>query len=163
MKIRVLCLTSLLLVLVSYAELAEDAIQLGSRLELLLDDYLIQRKSGEVELYLHHPVARNVALVTDASWEGNACHYRSVFKDGDIYRMYYSGLHWEEGGAAEKALPKHPGFLLYAESRDGIQWKKPELGLVTFKGSSRNNILVNPEVLQEAKFLQRRGTALAPA
>lgn len=152
MKIRILCLIALFLVLVCYVELAEDGIPIGSRLELMLDNYLIQTKSGEVELRLHPPVARNVALVTDAPWEGNACHYRSVFRDGDVYRMYYSGLHWEEGGAAEKAMPQHPGFLLYAESRDGIHWKKPELGLVTFSGSSRNNILLSPEALQEAKI-----------
>jgi hypothetical protein len=29
----------------------------------------------------------------------------------------------------------------YAESRDGIRWTKPELGLVEFKGSSQNNIV----------------------
>ena len=152
MKIRVLCLMALFLVLASYAGLAEDAIQIGSRLELLLDDYLIQTKSGQVELRLHQPVARNVALVTDAPWEGNACHYRSVFRDGDIYRMYYSGLHWEEGGISEKALSKHPGFLLYSESRDGVHWKKPELGLVTFNGSSRNNILLDPQALLGAQI-----------
>ena len=138
------------LTLVSALAFAEDAIRIGSRLELLVDEHLIEHKKGEVALRLHQPIARNVALTTDAPWEGNACHYRSVFQDGSVYRMYYSGLHWQEGGEAEQALASHPGFLLYAESRDGITWKKPELGLVSFKGSSQNNILLDPQALPEA-------------
>ncbi len=137
------------LALVSTLASAEDALRIGSRLELLVDEHLIEHKKG-VALRLHQPTARNVALTTDAPWEGNACHYRSVFQDGAVYRMYYSGLHWQEGGEAEKALASHPGFLLYAESRDGITWKKPELGLVSFGGSSQNNILLDPQALPEA-------------
>ena len=30
----------------------------------------------------------------------------------------------------------------YAESKDGIHWKKPELGLVEFNGSKANNIVM---------------------
>ena len=31
--------------------------------------------------------------------------------------------------------------MCYAESRDGIEWYRPELGLVNFQGSTRNNIV----------------------
>ncbi len=63
--------------------------QIGSRLELMVDDALIDKLSGGAHLKLHRPVRREVALVTDEPWEGNASHYRCVFRDGDIYRMYY--------------------------------------------------------------------------
>lgn len=33
----------------------------------------------------------------------------------------------------------------YAESKDGIRWTKPDLGLVEFRGSKRNNIVLNGE------------------
>ncbi|MCH2590737.1 MAG: hypothetical protein MK004_19875, partial [Planctomycetales bacterium] len=82
----------------------------------------------------------NVALVTDNKWEGNACTYTSVFQDGDRYRMYFGSLHYEmtEG----KLIQGHPPFTCYAESRDGIHWTKPNLGLVEFEGSRKNNIVL---------------------
>jgi hypothetical protein len=33
--------------------------------------------------------------------------------------------------------------LCYAESPDGVHWTKPDLGLVEFRGSRRNNILIS--------------------
>lgn len=33
-------------------------------------------------------------------------------------------------------------FICYAESADGLKWTKPELGLVEFQGSKKNNILL---------------------
>ena len=44
---------------------------------------------------LHHPIAREVALIRDAPWEGNASGYTTVFRDGPVYRMYYRGSHME--------------------------------------------------------------------
>ncbi|MBM4086944.1 MAG: hypothetical protein FJ272_19315, partial [Planctomycetes bacterium] len=55
-------------------------IHIGGRLELMVDDYLIEELRGGAQLRLHPPVRRDVAMVTDAPWEGNACHYRSVFQ-----------------------------------------------------------------------------------
>ncbi len=109
------------------------AIELGNRRELFIDDYLIERMDG-VELRLHEPVPRNVAIDHDAPWEGNTCGYHTVFKDGALYRAYYRGSHYEAQGA-------YNPVVCYAESRDGIEWVKPELNLVSFKGSTRNNII----------------------
>jgi hypothetical protein len=70
--------------------------KIGSRLELFVDHHLIERLAGEVELKLHRPVPREVVLVTDRPWEGNTCAYYTVFQDGDVYRMYYRGSHFDE-------------------------------------------------------------------
>jgi hypothetical protein len=51
-------------------------------------------------------------------------------------RMYYRGSHFDE-----KEKTPHPDFVCYAESKDGIQWTKPNLGLVEFNGSKDNNII----------------------
>lgn len=115
---------------------AADPIKLGSRLELMVDDYLIERMEGTA-LKLHKPKAQDVALVCDALWEGNTSGYFSLFQDGDLYRCYYRGSHHgEEGGR-----PGHSGVTCYAESRDGITWTKPKLGLFEFNGSKENNIV----------------------
>src|SRR5881628_3461326 len=63
-------------------------IDLGSRRELFVDDYLIDRMEG-VELRAHQPEARDVVLVCDAPWEGNTSAYYTFFEDGGRYRVYY--------------------------------------------------------------------------
>lgn len=117
--------------------LAEKPIELGSRLELFVDDYLIDETSGDVEQVLHKPKPQEVVLVTDKPWEGNTCAYYTIFQDGDLYRMYYRGSHYDEG--TRKAA--HPEVTCYAESKDGIHWTKPSLGLFEFNGSKENNIV----------------------
>ena len=47
-------------------------IAIGSKLELLIDDYLIDSMK-DVSFVLHQPVPREVAIVHDATWEGGAC------------------------------------------------------------------------------------------
>ena len=37
----------------------------------------------------------------------------------------------------------HPPVCCYAESRDGIEWRKPSLGLIEFDGSTDNNIVLD--------------------
>ena len=118
---------------------AQEAIAIGSRLELLVDDNLVDRIEGDASLQLHRPEPREVVLVTDQPWEGNTCAYYSIFQDGDLYRMYYRGAQYD----TETKKATHPEVTCYAESRDGIQWTKPDLGLYEFAGSKHNNIVWN--------------------
>jgi hypothetical protein len=128
---------------------AEDAIPIGSRLELLVDEALIETLRGGAALHPHRPQRREIAFVTDAPWEGNACDFGSVFRDGDLYRMYYNAGHYRTGGPATLALEDHPWFLCYAESTDGIRWRRPELGLHEFRGSKANNIILTDTAVAE--------------
>ena len=109
-------------------------IELGDRRELFVDDYLIERLSN-VELRLQKPVPRNVAIAHDVPWEGNASAYHTVFQDGRLFRAYYRGSHYDPSGTHYRRV------VCYAESHDGIEWHRPELGLVSYKGSTRNNII----------------------
>lgn len=120
----------------SAAEAKTSAVDIGSRRELFVDDFLVASKSN-VELKMHPPTAKDVALVCDAPWEGNISAYYTIFQDGDLYRMYYRGAHFDE--KTKKAT--HPEFTCYAESRDGLTWTKPKLGLFEHGGSKENNIV----------------------
>lgn len=111
-------------------------LDIGSRRELFVDDCLIDKMS-RVELQLHHPTPKQLAIVHDEPWEGNSCGYHSVFRDGDVYRMYYHAWAQEPRGVT----PAHDIFGAYAESTDGIHWQKPELGLFEFDGSKKNNLI----------------------
>ena len=112
---------------------------IGSRLQLFVDDYLIDELSGGARLILQHPTLQDVAIVHDERWEGNGSGFHSVFQDGDLYRMYYKA--WQLTTTDDKLTLPHPLFTCYAESDDGIHWRKPNLGLVEFKWSMQNNIL----------------------
>jgi hypothetical protein len=113
----------------------KGVVNIGSRLELFVDDWLIDEMKG-VELRLHHPTPREVVFRFDAPWEGNTCAYVTVFQDGDIFRMYYRGSHYDY-----KTRKTTHQVTCYAESKDGIHWVKPELNLFEFDGSKRNNIV----------------------
>ena len=128
-----------LLALTSFASAAP--IEIGSRREMFVDDALIERLHGKAELRLHQPVPREVVIVRDAPWEGAGSGYTSLFKDGDIYRMYYKA--WQRTpGPGVPNTDKNPLLCCYAESDDGIHWRKPELGLFAFNGSKANNIVM---------------------
>jgi hypothetical protein len=134
------CLQLLLAVLaVSTCTQAADPIEIGSRRELLIDNALTERMSGEATLQLQHPVLREVAILHDDPWEGSGCGYHTVFRDGDVVRMYYIAAQLTNEDGTKFA--GRPVFACYAESRDGKSWVKPHLGLFEFQGSKQNNIV----------------------
>lgn len=110
---------------------------LGSRRELFLDDFLIGSLDGAA-LHAHQPQPRDVVITCDAPWEGNTSAYYTIFADDDRFRMYYRGWHWDVVAKKEA----HPEFACYAESRDGLTFTKPKLGLFEFDGSKENNIVL---------------------
>jgi hypothetical protein len=120
---------------------ADDApIDIGQRRELFVDEFLLARRNG-VELKLHAPTLREVVLVHDQPWEGTGCGYHRIFRDGDRWRMYYVGSDLTNEDATK--FVSHPIVACYAESTDGLQWHRPNLGLIEFKGSKDNNIIWN--------------------
>lgn len=112
-------------------------LDIGSRLELFIDDYIIDRLSGKAEVRLHHPEPKEIAIDHDRGWEGLHSIHHSIFKDGDLYRMYYRG----------------EGCYAYAESDDGIHWRRPELGIYEhWSTKSKSNNIVLPSSSPKAFF-----------
>ncbi len=120
---------------------AGSVLDIGSGLQLFVDDYLIDHLGGGAELRLHHPVPQGIVMTYDQPWEGAGSGYQSIFRDGDIYRMYYKSWHRRVGPGAPNT-DSNPLFCCYAESRDGIHWYKPKLGLFEYNGSKSNNIVM---------------------
>ncbi|MBI5397552.1 MAG: hypothetical protein HZA91_19825 [Verrucomicrobia bacterium] len=81
---------------------------------------------------------------------GHAVIYGSVLHIGGKFRMWYLAMF-----EAELKSGNAPGWwrpMCYAESTDGVNWIKPDLGLVEFNGSKKNNIcLIESEVPSLAK------------
>ncbi|MFH1299859.1 MAG: hypothetical protein ABIK07_02265 [Planctomycetota bacterium] len=140
-RLSALCLSSLLFV-ISTVAFAAEPINIGSRLELMVDDTLIDSRSEDARFLLHHPTPREIVFNYDKPWEGTGCGYQSIFQDGDLYRMYYKA--WNLDVQEKKLGPNNSNFTCYAESKDGIHWKRPDLGLFAFPkgGSKDNNIII---------------------
>ena len=119
-----------------------ETLDIGSRLELFVDEYLIDRLEG-ARLQLQRPVPAEVAIRYDQPWEDTLAFYSTVIQDGDVYRLYYRGRY------------RKPYTTCYAESRDGIHWTKPKLGIVDFDGSRENNVIL-PTSGQFFPFIDNR-------
>jgi hypothetical protein len=114
-------------------------IDLGTRRELFVDPFLVDRLNG-VALTLERPRDEGIVLRFDKPWEGAFCGYATVLHDGPRFRLYYRGLpaSGRDGSGAE--------VTCYAESPDGITWTKPDLGLFDVNGSRANNVVLAGQV-----------------
>lgn len=109
-------------------------LNIGNRLELFVDDYLIE-SFQKTELRLQIPVDEGPVLYFDRPWEGPFSTYTTIIKDGNKYRMYYRGLPTTKGEATNEEV------TCYAESDDGIQWIKPDLKIYNVNGTLNNNVV----------------------
>jgi hypothetical protein len=108
---------------------------LGSKRELFVDNYLID-KLENLSLQIHEPVFRDVSFKFDQPWEGPFCGYTTIIYDEGKYRAYYRGVPVAMGDGNPKEA------LCVAFSDDGIRWTKPKLGLVESYGTKENNVLI---------------------
>ena len=115
----------------------------------LWDDARIDKRHTTAERRQFTPVRRENTLVLDKPWEGDGCDYHHTVYDKKkhLYRMYYLGMQMF-----------HPDGTLYhtsdvrvccLESRDAIHWKRPNLGIVCYNGSTDNNIVLESSMLPE--------------
>jgi hypothetical protein len=129
------CLAALLASVIGSLPSAAAPVDIGSRRELFVDHFLIERLTG-ARLFLHTPRDEGVVLRFDQPWEGPFCGYTTIVRDGDRLYAYYRGkpLADRDGSNSE--------VTCRAESRDGVTWMRPELTQFTAHGSSRNNIVL---------------------
>ncbi len=115
---------------------AEEVVDIGSRLELFVDDEIVLERDSGISRCVVQPEPREVVFTMDRPWEGNTSGCFAVFQSGSVYRMIYRG--WQHD---EKKKPVRPEVTCLAESTDGIHWQRPSLGLFEFNGSTQNNIV----------------------
>lgn len=108
-------------------------IEIGTRVEMFVDHYLIEHLD-QVRLQFNQPEKKEIVLTFEQPWEGVHSFYASVFEDGQKIRLYYRGISTNDLSEGQ--------VTCYAESEDGIHFTKPELGLIPFAGSTKNNIVL---------------------
>jgi hypothetical protein len=97
---------------------------------MFLDPLLAEVKEN-VTIRVNPPLSKEIVLRRENPWEFIITYYLSVIDEGDKLRMWYNCRD------AKNVLR----YLGYAESTDGVHWKKPNLGLISFNGSRENNLI----------------------
>ena len=119
----------------SYAIIPSEAIKVGHRHQLLMDDYIVE-DHWYCRRTVHQPVKhpKNPLITPKAPSEQHGTPYLCCFYDERIkrFRLYSSC-----GGVRKGELAK---CLMYYESEDGLEWEAPKLGLVEYDGSGENNL-----------------------
>ena len=144
----------------------ERPINVGVENQLFVDRHLIDSAKG-IELVVNPPKKMARVLVPEKPWEAYRIFVQTVLQDGDLYRMYYSCMPSKPASRGGTIKCRHCGRevrddtvicncgwcpsaethrrmfgnIAYAESRDGIHWEKPNLGLREFDGSKANNLI----------------------
>ncbi|MDA1299783.1 MAG: hypothetical protein O2868_06875 [Proteobacteria bacterium] len=121
---------------------------------LLLDERLIEAvENAELTLGTVTKHHANPLFGEDKPWERRFDNlYANIIYDeqDQLYKCWYSpfivsqttvGMTMQQ--RKERTYGKHPQEMgiCYATSKDGIEWDKPELGLVDYDGSKANNII----------------------
>ena len=126
-------------------------LDIGSRLELFVDGYLVEKLEG-VAYRLHEP---RPAPPPEHPVRG---YYMTVVRDGEVYRAWYRDYVPDWTGPTSDG---NPGELTcYAESADGHNWTLPKLGLHEVNGSRENNVVLAnqpPFSHNFSPFLDSRG------
>ncbi len=122
-------------------DLSDWPVKIDHAHQLFLDDYLIAGQTNlerEVHRPRKHPA--NPLLIPDKPWEGNGVAFQIVHRDEKTgrFRMWYTTpTRYRLPSGMEVRFP-----ALYAESKDGLTWEKPNLGLYASNGSKANNIII---------------------
>ena len=113
------------------------AVDIGSRLELFVDRYIVDRLEGTT-FRMHQPQPYALAKGPTGGTIGGG--YMSVLKDDDLYRAYYREYRPDFEG--EHRDGNRGEITCYAESRDGHEWTFPKLGIHEISGSKQNNAIL---------------------
>lgn len=137
---------------------------------LLLDD-AGWAELNNIDFRIHPPRAEGIALAPERPWEEYRVAPLAVIEEAGVCRLWYSAIACHPGVAHSLACPRcdrdNPGSKVvclacgwplldldylqqemfgigYAESGDGVHWERPDLGLVEFRGSRCNNLILGP-------------------
>jgi hypothetical protein len=127
---------------------------------LAIDDYLLPFKRDMCYFISKPNVLKDPIITPDRSnpnitpdnsgpnnmYQLTTRFYGTVLFDQGKFRMWHSAdfldAPWKKG---QEHFPYKTGPIFYAESKDGINWTKPNLSQVEINGSKNNNAIALPD------------------
>jgi hypothetical protein len=140
---------------------AESVVSIGSRKQLFIDKKFIQSDTG-IELRMNPPVKAGVVLKGEKPWElGWLFGYGTVLEDSGVYKAWYTACPVSGYERFNDYHERNETYLCYAESKDGVQWNKPNLGIYEWHGSKANNILLRVALETSTVFVDPKAPEAA--
>lgn len=144
-------------------------INISSRRELFVDDYLIH--STTARLVLQKPQKQEVCFRFDAPFDGTGNTFPVLINTGEEFRMYYMASQLTSSDGSKELSGEFPSYCCCITSRDGVAWARPSIGAIEFDGNRDNNIVFtkskldnfipfldsNPNCGSDAKFKALEG------
>lgn len=130
-----------LVLVLAASSLASSPRHIRTETQSMMDPRIIE-KSQQIQITMHRPRRDGRVLLTnDQSWEtrpGNLIHvYSSILYENGKFRLWY------DLGDLEDRTRR---VVCYAESRDGLHFTKPRLGLHMYGGTKQNNVVMPGEI-----------------
>ena len=122
-------------------DMSDWPLKIDATHQLFVDDYLladvqhVRRTVHQAKKFSGNPIMKDHTAL-----DGAGPLFPIVLRDErtGMFRMWYAGrVRYDLPDGTSVRFP-----ALYAESKDGIHWTKPELGLHAFQGSKANNIVI---------------------
>lgn len=121
-------------------------LNIGKRREPFWDEYLIDTEWTTALLQQEHPVFKETLMWFDRPEDGCTISYPTIVRVDDTFRMYYIAWGSNDGSFGKVRL-------CVIESKDGISWERPSLGLYEENGSTDNNIVLTGDLLEDNAFV----------
>jgi len=120
---------------------------IGQR-QLFLDDACIERVE-RLQCVVNQPKkhSQNPVVRPDKPWESRCQVYGTALFDEEcgMFRLWYLTTPRDRGAKPlklnEHERAPHTTLCAYAESEDGIHWRKPNLGQFPYDGDRNNNLI----------------------
>ena len=121
----------------------ERIAEMNTGKQLLVDDRMVEdiwnlrREVTRPAKCLDNPL-----IVADRPWENKGVGGGfTIFDDEEnLFKMWYNVFHYVAWKDEEHHCYTY--WTCYAESQDGLNWNKPDLGIVEYEGSKQNNIVL---------------------
>lgn len=124
-----------MMLLVNLHAVLAEPVSIGSQKQFFIDSLFLEN-SPNVALRVS-PASKTGerTLEPDKPWESASLNWFSVMEDGGKCRMWYEAYDVEGWPTGDDTS------FCYAESEDGVHWKKPDLNLFPYHGIEQTNIL----------------------
>ncbi len=124
-------------------------LDIGEQKQYFFDDLVIESVENVCRTW-HKPekTPQSPVIKKDQPWEHItyfSCNSWQIAYDPDesLYKCWYGNWYKPEVKPGEPALGQSVQYILYAESEDGLQWRKPALGVEEIDGYDTNVSLPN--------------------
>ena len=123
-------------------------VPVGCETQLLIDDYVVDdiwriRRSPELpDKHLNNPVFTGAPPFEDFGISASQVIYD---EEERLFKLWYTVMDTNQD-TLPPGVTRYMYRSAYAVSGDGIHWETPDLGVVDYRGSKRNNLVLEDGV-----------------